>query len=349
MHYIACDLHKQACSVCVVDDVAREQEYPLPEKAIVWEKEIPSTRPALGRMLKEIREIAGESEALTVIVETNSSWYWFVDCLEPQVDEVKLVNAEKAKAIASARIKTDKLDARTLAWLARNKLIPEVYIPPKTLRDTRELLRYRMYLVRTRTRLKAKVQSQLEKLGIAHEFSDLFGKGGMEFLRLLRTREPYKLTIDGLVEVIETLDKKVEEAEKLVFEKHLKLDKEAELIDTLPGFGELLAGHARLEIVDIERFCAHEKFVRYCGLAPGTHCSAKRKRRKGLIKQANHWLKWIYMEAAQHAAKHESFAKTYARQCAKNGNLVAKLTVARRLAIATYYMLKEGKIFRGVA
>ncbi len=349
MYYIACDLHKQACSVCVVDDVAREQEYPLPAESIVWEKEIPSTRATLGKMVKEVREIAGESEGITVVVETNSSWYWFVDFLEPQVDAVKLVNAEKAKGITSAQIKTDKLDARALAWLARNRLVPEVHIPPKALRDTRELLRYRMYLVRTRTRLKAKVQSQLEKLGIAHEFSDLFGKGGMEFLRLLRTREPYKVTIDGLVGVIEALDKKVEEAEKLVFEKHLKLDKEAALIDTLPGFGELLAGHARLEIVDIERFCTHEKYVRYCGLAPGTHRSGKTKRRKGLKKQANHWLKWIYMEAAQHAAKHASFAKTYARQRAKNGRLVAKLTVARRLAIATYYMLKEGKEFRGVA
>ncbi|MDQ7778967.1 MAG: IS110 family transposase [Planctomycetota bacterium] len=349
MHYIACDLHKQVCSVCVVDDVVREQEYPLPEEAIVLEEEMRSTRIALARLLNRVREIAGESEPLTVVVETNSSWYWFVDYLEPLVDEVKLVNAEKAKAIASARIKTDKLDARVLAWLARNKLIPEVYIPPKALRDTRELLRYRSYLVRTRTRLKAKIQSQLEKLGISHEFSDLFGKGGREWLGRLRAREPYKLTILGLLDVVNAADRKIEEAEKEIFNGRLKLDRETELLKTLPGFGDLFAGHARLEILDIKRFAGHKNFVRYCGLAPGTYQSAKRKRRKGLVKQANHWLKWIYVEAAHHAARHPCFEETYRRQCAKNGKAVAKLTVARRLAIATYYMLKEGEAFRGAA
>jgi transposase len=333
----------------VVDDVVREKEYPLPEESIVWEREIVTTRAALSTMLQQLRQIVGASAPLTVLVETNSSWYWFADYLEGQVDELKLVNAGKAKAIASARIKTDKLDARVLAWLGRNRLVPEVYIPPKALRDMRELLRYRSYLVRTRTRLKSKVQSSLEKLGIDHPFSDLFGKGGREFLKRLRVRQPYKFMIEGLLELIDNLDQKVMQVEEVISSRPMKLDQEARLLKSLPGFGDLFAMHARLEIVEIERFDRPKSFIKYCGLAPGTHRSAKRKRRKGLIQQANHWLKWIYVQAAQAASHHPFYAKTYGRKVAKNGKAVAKLTIARRLAIATFHMLEEGKKFRGAA
>lgn len=128
------------------------------------------------------------------------------ELLEEEGLRVKLAHPSKVRLIAEARIKTDSIDASTLAHLERTGYLPAAYIPSRDVRDNRELLRYQLSLVRIRTSLKNRIHAILDKLGINHPFSDLFRKKGREFLRALSLRDGYRKELDGYLSTIEFLD-----------------------------------------------------------------------------------------------------------------------------------------------
>ena len=127
------------------------------------------------------------------------------DQLQEEGFDVKLSHPLKTKAIAYARVKTDKVDSATLAHLLRSDLLPLSYVPEKSVRLNRELLRFRASLVKVQTGIKNKVHTILAKNNISHEYSDLFGKEGMAFLHSLCVPENYKIALEGyLVAALDT-------------------------------------------------------------------------------------------------------------------------------------------------
>jgi len=150
VEYIAFDCHKRY-TWAVVED---EQGEILEEERI---EHVPGA----------VREfLAGHAPGTPVAVETVGNWYWIVDEIERAGCRPRLVHAGKAKLMLGAVNKTDKLDARGLNKLQRAGTLPEVWIPPRELRDKRELPRVRMVLVRERTRLKQRIHATLAKYGI---------------------------------------------------------------------------------------------------------------------------------------------------------------------------------------
>jgi len=116
-----------------------------------------------------------------VAVETIGNWYWIVDEIAAAGWVPKLVHARKAKLMMGEIDKTDRLDARGPNRLQRNGTLPTVWIPPRDLRDQRDLPRTRMVLVRQRTQLKNRIHATLANYGrhpLTHDVSDLFGRRG---------------------------------------------------------------------------------------------------------------------------------------------------------------------------
>ena len=97
------------------------------------------------------------SSECRVALEATYGWEWLADVLQDAGYELHLAHPMRTKAIASARVKTDAVDARTLAHLLRADLLPEAYIAPRELRDLRDLLRHRVALTRMRSALKNRV------------------------------------------------------------------------------------------------------------------------------------------------------------------------------------------------
>lgn len=285
-----------------------------------------------------------------IAVEATGNWYWFVDLMEPIADEVCLVNPAKARDIIKARAKTDKIDSDKLTDLSRLNLLPTVYIPPKEIRTQRELLRYRIFLVRRRTTFKNRVQSVLKKNGVSHEFSDLFSSAGIEFVLKLRLNTVYTMVVKNSIEIIAMLDKKIAEVEQAIFADPPKKNSDIAIIDTLPGFGPFNSTLTAYEIGTIDRFTSDKQYISYVGLAPSTTQSGDKEHRHGkLSRHCNLWLKWTYIEAAQNAKRHSWFNRLYQRTMRKHGKNVAKIAVARELAMITYHMLKGREPFRGQA
>lgn len=157
-------------------------------------------------------------DSTMAVLEATRNWQYAYDLLEEQVDKVELAHPKKVKAIASARIKTDKIDATTLAHLARADLLPTAYAPPRWIRQGRALARHRARMVRDRTRVKNRVYALLAQKGIKSPVSDLFGKEGRAFLdRSAQQLDPVSKTIleDNLA-IIKVLDERIESVEERV-------------------------------------------------------------------------------------------------------------------------------------
>ena len=208
----------------------------------------------------------------------------------------------KTKAIASAKIKTDRIDDGILAHLGRADLIPQAYIPPRGMRDLREILRHWAFLVALQTRVKNRIHSYLWKLGIAAEHSDLFGKSGLAWLKALGVREPYRVLVDQDLKILETLQQETKRATQTI-DRLAKEDPRAKLILPLRGIGKYSAMMILAEIGEIDRFCDPKKLVSSAGLCPSTFQSGRVFYHGRITKQGSKWLRWILVEAAQQYAR----------------------------------------------
>jgi len=154
-----------------------------------------------------------------VMEATGPYWLSIYERLDDMHVATVLASPSKTKAIAWARIKSEKVDARILAHLLRADLIPESYVPPKDVREMRELIRHRASLVKVRTMVKNRVHSIVDREGMKHDFSDLFGKGGTEWLRSLELPPMERLMLDNHLDHLESLDLQVERVGDRITEK----------------------------------------------------------------------------------------------------------------------------------
>src|SRR5688572_31351583 len=150
MNSVGIDLHKRRSHIAALDEQGRK----------ILSRRIDND-PAT--FLELLAEIDGESR---IALEATYGWEWLADVLEEAGYELHLAHPLRTKAIASARVKTDSVDARTLAHLLRTDLLPEAYIAPRELRDLRDLLRQRVALTHMRSALKNRVSAILAKQGL---------------------------------------------------------------------------------------------------------------------------------------------------------------------------------------
>lgn len=223
MQYIAFDAHKHYTWALVEDEKGK----------VLVEGKIPHVKGALSGFL-QVCEL-GSPVALEII----GNWYWIADEIEAAGMVPCLVHARKAKVMSGCINKTDKLDVRGLNRLQRTGTLPTVWIPPRELRDARDLPRTRMVLVRQRTQLKNRIHASLAKYGVATgEVSDLFGVRGRSLLeeKLSQLPPQTRYATERLLEQQDHLQgqiKSFEERMQETFDKTRGL----ELLQTLPGWG----------------------------------------------------------------------------------------------------------------
>ena len=159
MRYIGVDVGKKRCQSCIMDaDGEILDEFPFTNN---------------GEGIQRLLELVSDVQCKAVVESTGNLWLRIYEALETHGVEMKLANSYKTKAIASARIKTDKLSARILAHLLRADLIAECYVAPREVRQVRALLRQRASLVKMRTMVKNRVHAIVDQRGLRCEYSDL--------------------------------------------------------------------------------------------------------------------------------------------------------------------------------
>ena len=322
--YVGLDVHKDFCQAAFLDD----------EGKLVREERFENTDSGLLELAQATRE-------QQVVMEASSSSEHVYDALNESCT-VKVAHPSKVKAIASARIKTDKIDARMLAQLLRADMIPESYVPPKAYRQARLLVRYRASLVSARTKIKNQAKSLLTKEGIKNPFkaSASFGKKGFLFMRNVELGEVQRLSMNSLLLLLESFNKQITDFDKRI-RGMASQDAYAKLLVTMKGVGHLTSLAVASEICDINRFSSYKKLCSYLGLVPSIRQSSKTERRGRITKQGNALLRSMLIQNARVAVRHsERFKRKYERLLAKgveeNKAIVA---IARHMVVIMYLML----------
>lgn len=272
-------------------------------------------------------------------MEACSCWQHIYDYLEDAGFSVKLAHPLRVKAIASARIKTDAIDAETLAHLLRANLIPESYVPPNCVRKERNVVRHRASLVGIKTQIKNKIHAILIRHGINYEFSDAFGKVGMEYLYTLDLPEVDRIAIDHYLKLIDIIDMKIDESNEVV-ERLCKENPMANLLTSIPGVGYYSALLIVSEIGDIRRFKTAKQLCSYAGLVPSVYQSGNTIKRGRITKQGSRWLRWMLTQCAHVAVRKDYELRTfYIRVSKRKGKKAATVAVARKLLVYVHKML----------
>ena len=194
MNSVGIDLHRSRSHIAVIDEGGRE----LCSRRVVNDGQA---------ILALLAEIDGECR---IALEATYGWEWLAELLEDAGYELHLAHPLRTKAIAAARVKTDAVDARTLAHLLRCDLLPESYIAPRELRDLRDLLRQRVVLTHMRSALKNRVHALIARQGIQRAHADLLGAGGRRFLAELELRPDPRARLETLLRLIGDFDREID-------------------------------------------------------------------------------------------------------------------------------------------
>jgi transposase len=334
MYYMGVDNHKQRSHLTIMEE----------DGTIVKAGPVLNSRSDIEQFIR------GLDKDMKAVVEAGYSSYVLVDILEELGVDVKVAHPLEVKAIAKAKIKTDKRDSRILADLLRANLIPEAHKRSPETRRAQRVLRQRVFFVAAMTRVKNRIRSLLaqqseeiqKEAGLEKE---LFSQKGIDRLKGLELGSLDKALLEGLVKLFEQLQALIKTSDKLVGELFRKME-EAQRIYTVPGFGKFFSVLVATEIDDIRRFKSAAKLHSYVGVIPSTHSSGQRSYQGKMTREGNRWLRWAAVEAVWPAIRHDRELELfYLRYASRKKANKAKVATARRLLTIIYHILKEGRTY----
>ena len=334
MLYAGLDLSRRRLEVCVLDEAGGTL-------ATTW-------APPTAEGLRDLAaRMAIHGQPVTGVVESMTGGRFVHDQLELAGWEVELADAAKARALAPLAAKTDRIDAWALAELARRDLVPAVWLPDPAVRGWRERARFRQHLVHHRTALKDRVHAVLATFGVEVPMSDLFGVGGRELLAGLGLPDAWTDGIERSLRLIDDLGREIASIDAELADVD---QPDLALLLTAPGIGRVLGYLIASEIGDVGRFASPKRLVGYTGLVPDVHQSGATDHRGSLTRLGPRYLRWALIEAATVACRHPRYAarseRTVRRLGRQRGPKVARIEVARDLAVAVWHMLTRREPFR---
>jgi transposase len=331
--YCGIDLHARTMHVCILDQTGN----------LVLDKNLPCH---FGTLLQAI---APFRDGIVLGVECMFGWYWLADrCAEHHIPFV-LGHALYMKLIHAAKAKNDRIDAHKIARLLRGGNFPLAYVYPRGMRETRDLLRRRMYLVHKR----AELITHLEILNAQNNLPP-FGKKLAYAANRAALDIPQRFT-DPAVQMSATLDLAlIDKLDELIGSVELHLTRSAKVDDvqtyhrlrTVPGIGPILALVLLYEMHNVARFDQVGQFLSYARLVRCAHESAGKKLGSGGKKIGNAQLRWAFAEAACLFLRASERARQWKqKQEKKHGKAVVLGILAARLARSVYHMLRKQEAF----
>src|SRR5262245_52565764 len=331
--YCGVDLHARTLSLCILDR----------DGTIVLHQTLAAGPDAF------LTAVAPFRDGLAVACECMFAWYWLADlCQEQQIPFV-LGHALYMKAIHGGKAKTDKIDAHKIAVLLRGGMLPQAYVYPKGMRETRDLLRRRTFLVRRRAETLVHLTNTNSQYNLPPLTKKLaYAQNRAELDLPQRFTDPnVRKNVELDLALIDTCDEQIRAVE-LYLTRTAKVDDPQAYarLRSVPGIGSVLALVLLYEIHDVRRFPEVGQFLSYARLVRCGHESAGKKQGTGGNKIGNAHLKWAFSEAACLFLRESEQAKRWlARREKKYGKARALGALAARLGRAVYHLLRKGEVF----
>lgn len=321
MKIIGCDFHPSFQQIAMVDTETGEHT----EKKLT---------PAEAEQFYS--QLPGE---VVVGVEASGNMLWFERLLARLGHRMRLGDASQIQAREVRKQKTDQRAAELILQLLVEDRFPEIWVPSLQERDLRQLLKHRHKVVGMRRLVKNQLQHLAMNQGLQLK-RRLWTKKGRQRLEELPLKGwTARRRADGL-RWLDQLDQEVAELDAAV-EEEAQQNAMAQLLDTHPGVGPVTSLAFVLTLGQIERFPRSRQVVSYLGLNPSEHSSGVRRRYGAISKQGNPMLRSLLVEAGQSASRKDmELKRAYQRLKQKKHSAVAKVMVARKLAVRLYWMWK---------
>lgn len=285
-----------------------------------------------------------------VVLESTSLTWSIAELLAQHAGKVTVSNPMRTKAIASAKVKTDKVDARVLAQLGAADFLPEVWAPDEQTRVLRRRIAHRASLVKQRTRLRNQIHAVLARNLVELDATDLFGKKGRRLLAAVQLPEHERDQVDSALRLHDALDAEIQRAERTLA-RHALGSEQVRRLMTIPGVGSITALSIIGVIGDVERFATARHLVGYLGLDPRVRQSGERRARHGHIsREGQAHARGLLIEAAHSAIRTPGPLRAFhARLKDRRGSQVALCATARKLAVICWHLLTRGEDYRHAA
>jgi len=323
--YVGIDVHRKRSQVAVIDQSG----------GVLANRNVPSgVEPIL-------KVIGGLPPGTPAAFEAAFGTGWLVELLKDYGFDPHLVHPLRCKAIASARLKNDKVDAAILGQLLRADLLPEAWIAPPAVRQLRALLRHRAQLVRLRTLLRNRIHAVLADYGHDRP-SGCWSGPGRAWMASLQLPAVSREVVDDDLALIDALETVID---RLDWEIHQRArsDPRVKVLTQLPGVGPFTALVILAEVGDVSRFGSARKLASWAGLTPTVRGSDRVAHYGHISKQGSVWLRWVLCEAAQTAKRSPQFAAGYQAIATRRGKKIATTAVARKLLTRAWHLLTDAE------
>jgi len=336
MFYTGIDLHRRSVVVCTVDD-----------RGIIIERRHMKTQQEL--VVTYFHQWPAEEQR--AVVECTTGWYWLCDLLRSLGITVVLAHAKYLKAISYAKVKTDAVDAQTLAQLLRMGYIPEAHQLPPEYRAMRDVLRQRMVMEHKRTNIIQRMLSILAQFNITSVPVSPSKPAFSEFLASCTIPDEYRLTLQMYHEQCVQTTLHRTQLEKH-FKARLRPTTTVQLLMSIPGIGDITGSIIAMETGDIHRFANAKHYCSYCRLVPGARDSGGKRSHRSGSKDGNPFLKYAFTEVAIKAMMFYPEIKAFAANLEhRSTKAIARTVVAKELAKISFYVLhrqQEFQTFKGI-
>jgi transposase len=280
-----------------------------------------------------------------VAIEATCNTHAIAKLLEPRVARVVVSNPQKTRAIAEAKVKTDKVDAEVLAQLLAANYLPAVWLPDDQTHALRRQVARRAHIVRQRTRLKNQVQSILHRNLVPRcPAADLFGRKGRAWLSEQELPADERRAVEALLRQLDFHGEELRlidaELGRVALASH-----EVKRLMTIPGVDATVALSIVAAVGDFARFRSPERLVSYLGLNPRVRQSGAQPASHGRItKQGRAHARGMLVEAAWVAAKIPGPLRAFfERVGARRGMQIAVVATARKLAVLCWHLITRGE------
>jgi len=286
------------------------------------------------------RFYAGLKERSLIGIEATGYTQWFERLAAELGHELWVGDPAEIRARAVRRQKTDTRDAEHLLDLLVNHRFPRVWAPTPEERDFRQLLKHRDKLVKMQTSVRNQLHFLAMSQGVCRK-QRLWSEGGREELEGLGLGRWASRRRQELLELLDRLGPRIEELDAAVKAEAARRPAAVRLMEQ-KGVGPVTALAFVLTVGPIERFPTSRKLVSYLGLNPREDSSGGHQRLGHISKQGNEMVRWLLVEAGHTAAQYDlELRRRYQRLKFRRGGKVAKVAIARRLAVQLYWMLRR--------
>ena len=341
-YHMGCDAHKRNCTMHHMTD----------DGAHGLHQNIPTDEQSIQAFLNQL------DAPSTMTLEAGCNWWFLYHQFKshPLISEVNVVDPLRSRKIAEelsvlsgyGRASNDHIDSEMLAEIRRRKMISAIAIPTPEQMEIRTINRFRFDAVSYGTRAKNKILSLLTFYGASARIKDVMRQTDTYLKIMERLPEYVVFTINQLLKRVLLADEQIELSESRLHNLLPESNPNMKINTSHPGIGPVFSRTILSEIFDIRYFKEPKYLISYAGLAPLDNESAGHKKRKiRLNRHCNYYLKYAFVAAANCGHQHPKYRRKYEIDVKKQGKMIAKLNLARRIAKNIYWMLTRQQPFKG--